>query len=122
MGNLTQHDKEVLKRSGFVPQEIDKLDNAVTVDGKPQNINLDHPMWKKTLSDREKHMKRYLKGGADYKQYEAFMTKLRGNQSPFDFLKAEYARYLPQGQEQVPSNAQAAKIVRRVYKGWWWKA
>lgn len=122
MGNLTQHDKDVLKRSGFVPLEIKQFDEAQTVDGKPQNINLSNDMWKKALSDREKHMKRYLKGGADYKQYETFMGRLRGKQgdSAFDFLKAEYARYLPQGKEVAPTDKKAAAIVRKIYGDKWW--
>lgn len=129
MGTLTEHDKMVLKRDGFVDIEIKQYDEAVDPEGKPQNINIESEGWKKVRSDRAKFMRKYRKGGADYKRYEAHVTDLYNKRkggvmdSAFDFLKAEYARYLSQQDKPSnPTDAKAGKIVKKVYKGWWWKA
>jgi len=124
MGNLSEHDKMVLKRSGFVQPEIDKMDNALTVDGKPQIINLNTEGWRQVLKDREKFMSKFIRSGNTYQKYEAKMVARYDKDKtlePFDFLKGEYGRYVTkQGKQAPPSDKKAMAIVKRMYGPKWW--
>lgn len=126
MGNLTEKGKALLKRSGFIDIEIKGFDEAVKEDGSPVVINLENPMWQKALKDREKFMKNFFKGGAEYPLYQRRIMKWREQnkgtlQNPeFAFLRAEYGRYAIQdGKPTPPSDKKAAAIARRLYGPKW---
>lgn len=129
MGNLTQHDKDVLKRQGFIQEEIDGFDTAVTTDGAPVSINLTTESWKRVLRDREKFRHNYMKGGASQQQFINMIKKHRekrkaeGEKNPeWEFLRADYGRYItPSNKQPSPSDVKAARSITRIGGKRYWK-
>jgi hypothetical protein len=97
---LSLHDTEVLRRSGFIIDEIRELNNWLAPDGSPQHIDLSTPGWKMAIKTREKVFRAHKKGGQKYPQYEKWIRdiyqKLKDTGEQDDtiatFLRAEYSR------------------------------
>jgi len=129
MGNLTQHDKDVFSRSGFIKEEIDGYDSAVLENGAPAVIKLDNEHWKRVLRDRERFRHNYMKGGASQQQYIAMMKrdrekrKAEGVKNPeWEFLRADYGRYItPSAKQPVPSDVRAARAITKIGGKRYWK-
>ena len=129
MGNLTQHDKEVFSRSGFIKEEVDGFDSAVMDNGASVSINLDAPTWKRVLRDRERFRHNYMKGGASQQQFIGMIKKHRekrkaeGEKNPeWEFLRADYGRYItPSGKQPVPTDVRAAKAITKIGGKRYWK-
>jgi len=129
MGNLTQHDKDVFSRSGFIKEEVDGFDSAVMDNGAPVVINLGNETWKRVLRDRERFRHNYMKGGASQQQFIGMIKKHRekrkaeGEKNPeWEFLRADYGRYItPSGKQPVPTDKRAYKAVTKIGGKPYWK-
>ena len=129
MGNLTQHDKDVFSRQGFIKEEIDGFDSAVLENGAPVVINLDNEHWKRVLKDRERFRHNYMKGGASQQQFIGMIHKHRekrkseGEKNPeWEFLRADYGRYItPSNKQPVPSDIKAARSITKIGGKRYWK-
>jgi len=129
MGNLTQHDKDVFSRSGFITEEIEGYDSAVLENGAGAVIKLDNEHWKRVLRDRERFRHNYMKDGASQQQYIAMMKrdrekrKAEGVKNPeWEFLRADYGRYItPSGKQPVPTDVRAAKAITKIGGKRYWK-
>lgn len=129
MGNLTQHDKDVLSRQGFIKEEIDGFDTAVLDNGAPVVIDLTNEHWKRVLRDRERFRHNYMKGGASQQQFIAMIKKHRekrkaeGEKNPeWEFLRADYGRYItPSNKQPVPSDMRAYRSITRIGGKRYWK-
>ena len=129
MGNLTDSDKSKLKLHGFIDEEINGFDTAVTPYGSPVTIDLNNERWQRVLRDREKFRRNYTKGGASNKQYIDMMRKHRekrkaeGEKNPeWEFLRADYGRYVvPSAKQPVPSDKKALRCVTKIGGKRYWK-
>lgn len=129
MGNLTQHDKGVLNRAGFIQEEVEGFDSAVLDNGAPVTINLDTESWKRVLRDRERFRHNYMKGGASQQQYIGMIKKHRekrkaeGEKNPeWEFLRADYGRYItPSNKQPQPSDVRAARAITKIGGKRYWK-
>jgi hypothetical protein len=129
MGNLTEHDKSVLNRSGFIKEEVDGFDSAVMDNGAPVSIDLNNVTWKRVLRDRERFRHNYMKGGASQQQFIGMIKKHRekrkseGEKNPeWEFLRADYGRYItPSGKQPIPSDKRAAKAITKIGGKRYWK-
>jgi len=129
MGNLTQHDKDVFSRMGFIQEEINGYDTAVLDNGAPVAIDLNNVTWKRVLRDRERFRHNYMKGGASQQQYIGMINKHRekrkaeGEKNPeWEFLRADYGRYItPSNKQPVPSDKKAYKCVTKIGGKPYWK-
>jgi len=129
MGNLTQHDKDVFSRSGFIKEEIDGFDTAVMPNGAPVSIDLNNERWQRVLKDREKFRRRYTKGGASQQQFIGMIKKHRekrkaeGEKNPeWEFLRADYGRHItPSNKQPVPTDKRAYKAVTKIGGKPYWK-
>jgi hypothetical protein len=129
MGNLTQHDKDVFSRSGFIKEEVDGFDSAVMDNGAPVSIDLNNVTWKRVLRDRERFRHNYTKGGASQQQFIGMIKKHRekrkaeGEKNPeWEFLRADYGRYItPSGKQPVPTDVRAAKAITKIGGKRYWK-
>ena len=127
MGNLTQHDKDVFSRSGFIKEEVDGFDSAVMDNGV--SIDLNNATWKRVLRDRERFRHNYMNGGASQQQFIGMIKKHRekrkaeGEKNPeWEFLRADYGRYItPSGKQPVPSDKRAAKAITKIGGKRYWK-
>jgi hypothetical protein len=117
---ISEHDRMMLKRSGFIDTEIKQFEDA------PSQIDFSNDRCRQVMKDREKYFKRMRASGLTYPQYEKKQLDwYRRNKdvTAFDFLKSEYGRFVVQeGKQPSPSDARAAKIVKRKYGTYWWKA
>jgi hypothetical protein len=97
---LSLHDTEVLRRSGFIIDEIRELNNWLAPDGSPQHIDLSTPGWQGAIKARAKVFHNQMKGGKKYPAYEKWIRdiyqKLKDTGEQDDtiatFLRAEYSR------------------------------
>jgi hypothetical protein len=129
MGNLTEHDKSVFSRSGFITEEIEGYDSAVMDNGAPVSIDLNNVTWKRVLRDRERFRHNYMKGGASQQQFIGTIKKHRekrkaeGEKNPeWEFLRADYGRYItPSGKQPIPSDIRAAKAITKIGGKRYWK-
>ena len=129
MGNLNDSEKAVLSRSGFIKEEIEGFDTAVTPDGAPVTITLGTESWKRVLRDREKFRRNYMKGGASQQQFINMIKKHRekrkaeGEKNPeWEFLRADYGRYItPSNKQPSPSDVKAARSITKIGGKRYWK-
>lgn len=90
---LSNNDRSLLRRAGFIPWEIRKLNEAVYPDGRPQVINLETEAWKAVIHSRYAWITDKLENGWSSKRISgAVMGYYIGKRerTPFDFLKVEY--------------------------------
>src|SRR5574343_886267 len=129
MGNLTEHDKSVFNRMGFIKEEIDGYDTAVLENGAPVVIDLTNEHWKRVLRDRERFRHNYMKGGASQQQYIAMIKKHRDKRKAegeknheCEFILEDYERYItPSKKKPVPSDIKAARSITRIGGKRYWK-
>jgi hypothetical protein len=129
---LSLHDTEVLRRNGFIQMEIEELNHWLAPDGSPQHIDLSTPGWQGAMKTRAKFMRKYRKGGANYKQYEdkikSIYDKLKTTGEQDDtigeqddtiatFLRSEYSRVMvPKTDYAKARENRAMRIVDKAYK------
>jgi hypothetical protein len=122
---LSLHDTEVLRRSGFIIDEIRELNNWLAPDGSPQHIDLSTPGWKMAIKTREKVFRAHKKGGQKYPQYEKWIRdiyqKLKDTGEQDDtiatFLRAEYSRIkVPKTDYTAARENRAMDIVNKAYR------
>lgn len=129
MGNLTEHDKSELNRSGFINEEINGFDSATLDNGAPVTIDLNNEHWKRVLRDRERFRRNYMKGGASQQQFINMIKKHRekrkaeGEKNPeWEFLRADYGRYItPSNKQPQPSDKKAYRCVTKIGGKRYWK-
>ena len=103
--SMSLKNQQALLRDGFLQFEVTEFAEAVYVDGTPQHIDIEHPVWLKAREDRrnwikmlQKHCVEKLGRRLSQIDINNLVTKWVTSQTdptPFDFIRAEYK--IPEG-------------------------
>ena len=90
---LSLDDVRILRRSGFLPWEIRKYNEAVAPDGTPQVINIHSKTWEAAITSRRAWVSDKIRRGWPRAQIAGAIMGyyvMKRERNPFDFIKIEY--------------------------------
>jgi hypothetical protein len=94
MGALTPKEKDILRRSGFIPREIEDFDKAVAIDGTQQDLNFNASNFQDMIRNRIRRVKSLKEAGWNDRRIayligSYYSEKHRSKRSAFDMLQIE---------------------------------
>ena len=113
---LRYEDALKLRRSGFLPWEIKKFDEAKAPDGSPQQLNVNTKTWQAAMESRRRWVGDKMRRGWTPKRIAVSIIGyyvMHKGASPFDFIKVVYKP--PKGLTDYQQAAKA-RAQRRVSK------
>ncbi len=115
MGALTPKEREILRQAGFIPREIKEFNEAIDVNGNPQDLNFSASNFQDMIRNRIRRVRSLKKAGWSDRQIayligSYYSEKHRSHRTSFDFLQVEQSPVA--GQKKETDNSLARRLLK----------
>jgi hypothetical protein len=115
MGALTPNEREILRQAGFIPREIKEFNDAVDVNGNPQDLNFKASNFQDMIRNRRRRVASLRNAGWSDRKIayligSYYSEKHRSKRTAFDLLQIEAS--VGVGQKKETDNSIARRLLK----------